>query len=345
MDEKIKVESLNNIFFELKLVFRYLLSKWISILVIAFLFAALGLTYGLLKTTKFSAKTTFISETGGEDKLGGYASIAAQFGIGIGGMNNGSLFEGDNLMEVFKSRKIIVKTLLNPYDNDTTVLMIDKYIENHKIKLQPKIDNKEQKSIFINVDEKTNRYKDSIITNIYDYIIKSQLLIDKYDKKLDIITMGFDDVNEDFALKFSQKLTENAIKFYSNYKSKKAKANVDILQHRADTLREILNNNIYNVASINDLNVNPNKQILRVEPQKKQIDLQVTSSIYTEVLKQLEIAQLSLRKETPLIQIIDEPILPLKKAGMGKLTLMIVFGLVGFLISALYFIMTRILKQ
>jgi uncharacterized protein involved in exopolysaccharide biosynthesis len=45
-------------------------------------------------------------------------------------------------------------------------------------------------------------------------------------------------------------------------------------------------------------------------------------------------AKVSLRKETPLIHVIDKPILPLKKEKVGKLKSFIIGGfLAGFLIA------------
>jgi hypothetical protein len=47
---------------------------------------------------------------------------------------------------------------------------------------------------------------------------------------------------------------------------------------------------------------------------------QVDASIrrFSELVKQSELAKVTLRKETPLIQIIDRPILPLLKERFGK---------------------------
>jgi uncharacterized protein involved in exopolysaccharide biosynthesis len=48
----------------------------------------------------------------------------------------------------------------------------------------------------------------------------------------------------------------------------------------------------------------------------------------TQLVQNLEIAKVALRKDTPLIQVIDRPILPLQKTRLGRLRNM---ALVGFL--------------
>jgi uncharacterized protein involved in exopolysaccharide biosynthesis len=51
------------------------------------------------------------------------------------------------------------------------------------------------------------------------------------------------------------------------------------------------------------------------------------------LVQQTEMAKVALRKETPLIQVIDRPILPLKKEKFGKAKGILLGGfLAGFLI-------------
>ena len=65
----------------------------------------------------------------------------------------------------------------------------------------------------------------------------------------------------------------------------------------------------------------------------------------TELVKQSEMAKVTLRKETPLIQVIDQPILPLKKEQFGKAKGIVLGGfLAGFLI-VFWLIVRRIIKQ
>ena len=52
-------------------------------------------------------------------------------------------------------------------------------------------------------------------------------------------------------------------------------------------------------------------------------------AILTELVKQNELAKVALRKETPLIQVIDQPILPLKKEKFGKAKGIVLGGILG----------------
>jgi uncharacterized protein involved in exopolysaccharide biosynthesis len=59
----------------------------------------------------------------------------------------------------------------------------------------------------------------------------------------------------------------------------------------------------------------------------------------------LELAKITLRKETPLIQMIDRPILPLPKEKFGKLKYIILGGLLGLLLNILYLIVMHLYKK
>lgn len=94
-----------------------------------------------------------------------------------------------------------------------------------------------------------------------------------------------------------------------------------------------LNNAITGVAVANDntFSLNPSLNVKRSPSARRQVDVQANTAILTELVKQTELAKVTLRKETPLIQVIDRPILPLKKETTGKIKGIIVGGfLAGF---------------
>ena len=119
-------------------------------------------------------------------------------------------------------------------------------------------------------------------------------------------------------------------------KSKKAKINMEILVRQTDSIRGELNGAITGVAVANDntFNLNPALNVRRAPSARRQVDVQANTAILTELVKQSELAKVTLRKETPLIQVIDRPILPLKNDKLGKAKALIFGGLLaGFLVA------------
>jgi len=90
---------------------------------------------------------------------------------------------------------------------------------------------------------------------------------------------------------------------------------MDILVRQTNSIRGELNGEITGVAVANDntFGLNPALNVKRVPSAKRQVDVQANTAILFEIVKQAELAKATLRKEIPLIQVIDKPILPLPK--------------------------------
>jgi hypothetical protein len=82
-----------------------------------------------------------------------------------------------------------------------------------------------------------------------------------------------------------------------------------------------------------DYNINPLHQSAKVEQNKSLIDMQISISLYGEIVKNLKLAELALKKQTPLIEVVDVPHFPLKKIGWSFWMYLAVGGLCGLGIS------------
>ena len=328
---------------------KYIKLRWKTVLGLSILGAALGLTYAFVKKPTYSAVCTFVLEDGSRSGgLGQYAGIASLAGIDIGGAGGGGIFQGDNIIELYKSRLMLQKTLLSEVNiAGKKQLLIDRYIQFNKLrKLWKEKDHIDSISFDGNPD-KFSRAQDSIITNLVETFNKKVLTVSKLDKKLSIIVVQVVSEDEIFAKEFNLKLVENVNGFYAITKTKKSTQNVDVLQRQADSVKMVLNNAMNGVASAIDANPNANPQllILKVSSQKKQVDVQASTAIYAEIVKNLELSKISLRQDVPLIQIIDEPVLPLYKNKFGKLKGMIAGGLIGGCLAAAFLLIRKLFQN
>ena len=99
------------------------------------------------------------------------------------------------------------------------------------------------------------------------------------------------------------------------------------------------------IANDNTFGLNPALNVRRAPSARRQVDVQANTAILTELVKQTELARVVLRKETPLIQVIDRPIFPLKKEKAGKLKSMIAGGLIGGFLIVLILLITRVFRK
>lgn len=337
--------SLKELILKLQLAFNYLKSKWMIIILCGIISGALGLLYAVFKKPIYTATSTFVLEDNKAGGLGQYAGLASLAGIDIGGGGSSGIFQGDNILELYKSRIMIEKTLLTPVNiYGKNELLIDRYIDHNK--LRDKWEEKDHIAsiTFYGDPEKFNRKQDSIITNIVELFNKKILNVEKLDKKLSIIKVDVATNDELFSKEFDTRLVETVNDFYTQTKTKKSYQNVQVLQRQADSVKKILNYSIGGVASAIDAapNANPLLLTLRVPSQKKQVDVQANSAIYSEIVKNLEISKISLRQETPLIQVIDRPVLPLTVDRLSKLKGIILGAFIGGFASAIFLTIRKI---
>jgi len=328
----------------------YLLSKWKIILIAGIIGASLGIVYSIFKKPVYKATLSFaLEDEKGGGGLGGALGLASTLGLDLGG-NAGGMFAGANLTELFKSRSMVEKTLLSPVTVDgKTISLAEMYIQNNKWreKWNEKPNLKDIQFLPSQQREGFTRIHDSILGSIYGKLSKSGLLVAVKDKKISIITMEVSSTDELFSKYFCEALAKQVGKFYVDTKSKKARINMDILEHQTDSIRDELNGAITGVAVANDntFNLNPALNVRRAPSVRRQVDVQANTAILTELVKQTELAKVTLRRETPLIQIIDRPILPLEKERFGKLKGIILGGFMFGFLAVAYLLVRRIFKQ
>jgi FtsZ-binding cell division protein ZapB len=316
----------------------YISRKKMLIIIISFTCGTAAFFYALLKKPTYTAICTFVLGDSGNSALGQYSSIASLAGINLGGGEGA--FQGDNIFGLYKSRLMTEKTLLSTGTfNGKSQLLIDYYLDFNNMREKKTSNGRQTYDNFSGDPLRFNRAQDSIITYIWDLFNRKYLDVSKQDKKLSIYQVAFSSKDELFTQVFTEKLVKNVNDFYVQTKVEKASETVQVLQHEADSVKATLNSSFNNVASAEDANPNPNpaRQSLRVSALTKQVDKQTASANYAEVIKNLEISKLALRQEVPLIQVIDQPVLPIANNRTGKLKAFAVGTVLG-LVAAIVFL-------
>ena len=331
--------------------YAYLLSQWKMIVLAGIIGAVLGLTYSVIKKPVYTASLSFAleDEKGGSGGLGSALGLASSLGLDLGG-GGGSIFTGSNLTELFKSRSMVEQTLLSPVTyNGKIISLAEMYIEDNEWRDKWN-DNPKYKNIQFspNADRKKyTRVHDSILGVIYLNLSKTGLTVAQKDKKIAIINIDVASTSELFSKYFCEALAKKVSDFYIETKSKKSRDNMLILERQTDSIRRELNGAITGVAVANDntFGLNPAMNVRRAPSARRQVDVQANTAILTELVKQSELAKVTLRKETPLIQIIDRPILPLSKEKFGKTKGIMLGGLLAGFFGVLILVLRRLIKN
>jgi hypothetical protein len=331
--------------------YQYLISQWKVIVLAGILGASIGLAYSLMTKPVYTASLSFAleDEKSGGGGLGSALGLASSLGIDLGGSGGGA-FSGSNLNELFKSRTIVEKTLMQPVLSGTdTISLAEMYL---RIDGSRESWNDNPKLNAIQFPPLTKRkyftrVHDSIMGMMYASLTKKNLTVTQKDKKVAITFIELKSENEFFAKAFSESLAKEVSNFYVETKSKKARMNMAILLKQRDSIRAELNGAITGVAVANDntFMLNPAMNVNRAPSARKQIDVQANTAILTELVKQSELAKVTLRKETPLIQVIDRPILPLPIEQLGKVKGIVLGGFLAGFLTVLGLTFRKILKE
>ncbi len=337
--------SLREVVLKLKAWIRFLNERRKIIILVTLIGAALGLLASLLSQAEYKGQLTFVLENDGKSK-NGVTSIAAQFGLSLGGASGG-VFQGDeNMMALVQSKLMVTRALLSEDPYAPGSLLVDRFIALNDLK-DSWSDNAKLKGLNFHADaENHSRVEDSLLTVFHDWILKRNLQVDQPNKKNDIIEITAVSPDPYFSKAFPEKLLENVTRFYIESQTKRSKENVDILRHQVDSIRTLLNNALSGAAVYGDENpnLNPAFQRLKVASQKKLVDVEMNKAILEELVKQLGLAEITLRKETPLVQVIDTPTIPIKPQKLGKAKGILIGAVLSGLFIVIYLTLARLFK-
>ena len=322
--------------------FKFLLKRWWVIGLAGIIGGCLGIWYAAKQKAKYESRLSFFLEDSGGG-LSGALSLAAEFGLNIGSSNK-SVFSGDNITTLFLSRTIVEQLLLSPdTTNGKVATFADRYMQIND--LQKTFTNHPRLGTVRFplglVREKFSYAQDSILYTFYKKITETDLEIGRPDRKLSMYEVKMTTPEERFSKVFTERLVKTACDFYTELRTKKSKANLDILEAEANRMRGSAKSAIQSKAAIADINLNPALQHQGALIQTRQLDASAYGAAYGELFKNLEIARYQYMLDVPLVQIIDAPRYPLNKIKPGKLATGIKGGILFVFLAVVLLLITR----
>ncbi|MFY0593258.1 exopolysaccharide biosynthesis protein [Roseivirga sp.] len=319
-----------------------LLLSWKIVLLGSMLSGAVFLAYKSLKPTVYTAETSFVLETDNGSGIGGQlSSLASLAGVNVGALTeSSSLFQLDNIIELYRSYRMLKKTLLTRSDGSNGERLITRFGRESK-----QLNDWLEEDVDFEIANNQMVVKhDSILKEVTELILENHLSVGKPNRKLSILNVSYRSKDALFSKDFNEILVEHVNRFYKETRTKKTGENLKILGIQADSVKKVLDNSLMLLANFQEENPNLNPLSLsaRVPMQKLQIDVQASGTVYQEVVKNLEIAKIAHRNNQPLIQTIDSPVLPLEDDKMKWYKALIIGLLVGGFLSVIFVSTKRI---
>ncbi len=333
--------ALNARYNDVKYLFRFK-----SALLSAIIIGALGgAVVSWLSTPTYTARLTFVVDDSKSGGGGGLSAIAGQFGFNLDGMGGSSgVLAGDNVQELLKSQDLIKATLQTPYSLNGKESLADKYAHVNKLdKKWLRYSPNEKPVVFPTDTAHYNRLQDSLLHEMTKLILTNEFGIAKTDKKLGFFEVDATMKDERLALLFCTRMISQATEFYIRTKTTRLRSNVNRLQHRADSIGAILTHKTYTASSANQtlLDLNPAYTSANANVEVKERDKSVLGAIFSETVKNLEASKTMLAQETPTVQIVDNPELPLIKNRLKYPKAITIGILVAVLALSLYLVFIK----
>ena len=299
----------------------------------------LGLIVALLRKVTYKSELTFVLSSEDNNSLSG---LTSQFGINLG--SNNEVFSGDNITNLFQSRKMVQWALFQKVP-EQNIKLLDLYVKEAKLAEKFKgYDRYKNILPFPDDTAKLTPLQDSILRDIHTDIIKNDLFVERPDIKLSFFTIRTIFSDEVFSCYFTKYLVDATSKLYIDTKTTAARQNLAMLQAEADSVSRLINNAITATGSATDqvFNLNSALQVQRAPVYKSQFTATANEAAYTEIMKNLELAKITLQKQSPIYLILDEPHLPLERIGQGKLYATLAGLFIGLFLGVLYVVLRKI---
>ena len=326
--------TLKDVIISIRDYIKELKKKIFLIFSLVFLSLIIGYFYSLSKHENYIATISFIVEDNTEGlNISSMNGMASQFGFDFGG-NSPSSFSQQNVIELLKSRRIIESTL-NQYSiiSDVNSKFLDHYVE---------INNLIEDSSSLNINE---TFTDSITNVVWKQILKGKLSLTYQNDDASILNLNYVSPTPEFAKNFSEGLINQMSDMYSEYQTEKTRLSLKNLQNRSDSIFYELQQAERNLARVKDRNTKVITSSGRLDEIKYMREVKVLNAMYLELVKNLEVLKMTLLEDTPIIQVVDYPILPLQSIKKPAIFWVFIFGLVGFLVTSFYIIVRKLIND
>ena len=325
--------TVTDIWIKLQQWWTYLWKRKAWIIGVAFLLSLGGYLKVKLDNPVYSATLTFSLEQGGGKS--GISSLASQFGFNLGGEGGGGMFAGDNVLTLMKSRRLVEDVLLTSVPiNGEEILLLNQYV-----KSWPELKEAWDRAGLYPFDIKGLRTpsQDSALGVVYSWITKKKaLVVSKQDEKLSFVSLSYSGHDEVFTGIFVEQLAKQATDFYIESRTANNRANIHKLQRRVDSVTAELENAMVSAGRANDANMFTVQSAAKVSSLEKQMKVTMLTTLYGELVKNLELSKTMAAREEPLITVIDRPHYPLRVRKSG-LKGALMGGVLGGFLMVLFF--------
>jgi hypothetical protein len=316
---------------------------------------------------EYIAKLSFMVNSDDSKSVGGAAaSILGQFGLGGGDSKDNldkilALSKTNTILEKALFKKVSVNGVTDCYANQLIRdLLFHKEWEKDTTGLKgflfsttdlDKPNRKESLTGYLYSEENTNKFtrvESNALKRLINKLVGNDgevaLFNSSYDKKTGIMILTLNTYSEDLSIKLLEEIYLQLSKFYIDKTIEKQRRSYELISAKADSIEAALNGVEYRQADFEDHNRMVLFEKAKLPKLRLNRDRTILNLMYSEAIKNQELAEFSLKNKIPYVQAIDTPFPPIKPVQQSKAKALIIGLAFGFLLGVI-FIMIRMVYQ
>jgi len=317
---------------------------WVFILV-----TALAVFIGYYKYNQekifFSAECSLMSSSNSGGGAGSAISaLGQQFGLDIGGVSGGGSPDGQ-LLELASSRRIIQETIFKTFEmNGKTDMLANHFIKELGWDIAWKENERLNGFQFKHAQvDSFSMLENEILQGIHNQIIGRMMSFDNPGTGL--IRLKISSTSEILSYTLTKAITQTLISFYTDGNIAKQKFTYEQAKSKLDSVEKALQSAEYAMAAAQDRNVASVRAKSYLGAMRAQRNVQALTIMYGEALKAAEFSKLSLDYVTPVIQVVDYPLLPLQRTYPSKFTYLGYALFIGLLVATMIIVVWKIIRD
>jgi uncharacterized protein involved in exopolysaccharide biosynthesis len=328
-------------------IFNSLKKNSLLILLISFIFSAMGGIYSFTLDNEFESVAKVLPEsstnTGLSGNLGGLSSLAGLAGINLGnGQNNGDLLTPGLYPNIIQSspflRELIVQKLYNPKTKSWGT--VKEYLNQDNSNAPFNFFSEKKSTKIIDIVKPIRGMSSDLLAlspaeaNAIGQL-KSAIKIET-DKKSPAILISAKFNDPLVAANMTSLIQNQLTKYIINYRTEKSRKEMLFLQSRQSEARKRYDLALYTLSNYKDQNRNVFKYVAKDQEKKLQYEVDLAFTIYSTLSSQLTEAKIKIQKETPLFKILEPAQVNESKVSPNRILITLGSMFLGLFISLIY---------
>ncbi|HAC15981.1 MAG TPA: hypothetical protein DCE78_08570 [Bacteroidetes bacterium] len=320
------------------------------------LFFLIGVIIAFMTPNEYASSVKLLPETQGQtSNLGRLGGLAAQFGLGGASNSVGTdVLPVQIYPEILTSidflHEIITRNVFYASINDSITIQ-EYYNEYYKSNQITKytvglpfqiIGWFRPKSEPTDLPDWSNEPYKRIIPNELSAIsgLRQSISNDR-DLQNGILTISVTTQSPEISAQITVFVTERLSEYLTTYRTEKSRQNLNFIEKRHEEAKLKFEEEQSKLATFRDQNQGNLTASARSNEQNLQNEYNLAFSVFSSLSEQLEQARIKLQTETPVINVLQEPLYPTSKSRPNRISFIIGYVFVGFVFAVTFLLLKQ----